>query len=93
MIKIGGVSLDVSHPLGFAEELEKYCMDILSSKSEFYMVWDVLSSEHVYIPNYYKYPIESCLKLSFQEYLEKADTFPEDIYLFDDISCFLCIYK
>ena len=28
MIKIGGVSLDVSHPLGFAEELEKYCMDM-----------------------------------------------------------------
>ena len=28
MIKIGVVSLDVSHPLGFAEELEKYCMDM-----------------------------------------------------------------
>lgn len=28
MIKIGGVSLDVSHPLGFCEELEKYCMDM-----------------------------------------------------------------
>ena len=28
MIKIGGVSLDVSHPMGFAEELEKYCMDM-----------------------------------------------------------------
>lgn len=28
MIKIGGVSIDVSHPLGFAEELEKYCMDM-----------------------------------------------------------------
>lgn len=28
MIKIGGVSLDVSHPLGFAEEIEKYCMDM-----------------------------------------------------------------
>lgn len=27
MIKIGVVSLDVSHPLGFAEEMEKYCMD------------------------------------------------------------------
>ena len=66
------------------KKTEKYCMDILSSKSEFYVVWDVLSSEHVYIPNYYKYPTESCLKLSFQEYLEKADTFPEDIYLFDD---------
>lgn len=28
MIKIGCVSLDVSHPMGFAEELEKYCMDM-----------------------------------------------------------------
>ncbi len=28
MIKIGVVSLDVSHPLGFAEEMEKYCMDM-----------------------------------------------------------------
>lgn len=28
MIKIGCVSIDVSHPLGFAEELEKNCMDM-----------------------------------------------------------------
>ena len=28
MIKIGGVSLDVSHPLGFATQLEKYCMNM-----------------------------------------------------------------
>ncbi|MBQ9922240.1 MAG: Gfo/Idh/MocA family oxidoreductase, partial [Clostridia bacterium] len=28
MIKIGLVSIDVSHPLGFAEEIEKYCMDM-----------------------------------------------------------------
>ena len=28
MVKIGLVSIDVSHPLGFAEELEKYCMDM-----------------------------------------------------------------
>ena len=28
MIKIGLVSIDVSHPLGFSEEMEKYCMDM-----------------------------------------------------------------
>ncbi len=28
MIKIGGVSMDTSHPLGFAEEMEKMCMDM-----------------------------------------------------------------
>lgn len=28
MIKIGVVSIDTSHPMGFAEELEKYCMDM-----------------------------------------------------------------
>lgn len=28
MFKIGCVSIDTSHPMGFAEELEKYCMDM-----------------------------------------------------------------
>lgn len=28
MIKIGAVTLDTSHPMGFAGELEKYCMDM-----------------------------------------------------------------
>lgn len=28
MIRIGGVSLDVSHPKAFAENMEKYCMDM-----------------------------------------------------------------
>ena len=28
MIKIGLVSIDVSHPLGFSQQLEKYCMDM-----------------------------------------------------------------
>ena len=28
MVKIGAVTLDTSHPMGFAEELEKYCMDM-----------------------------------------------------------------
>ncbi len=47
-------------------------------------MWDVLNSEYILNPNYYKYHKEACLKLSFQEFQEKADTFPEDIYLFDD---------
>ena len=68
----------------YDRKTEKYCIEILSSKREFYVIWDILSSEHIHIPNYYKYPTESCLKLSFQEYLEKADTLPEDIYIFDD---------
>lgn len=28
MVKIGGVSIDVSHPKGFATEMEKHCMDM-----------------------------------------------------------------
>ena len=68
----------------YDRKTEKYCIEILSSKREFYVIWDILSSEQIRIPNYYKYPTESCLKLSFQEYLERADTFPEDIYFFDD---------
>ena len=68
----------------YNRKTEKYCIEILSSKREFYVIWDILSSEQIRIPNYYKYPTEACLKLSFQEYLEKADTFPEDIYFFDD---------
>ncbi len=63
---------------------EKYCVDVLSGKDDFYVLWDVLSSEHIFIPNYYKYPQEACLKLSFQEFSKIANTLPEDIYFFDD---------
>lgn len=40
--------------------------------------------EHIFIPNYYKYPQEACLQLSFQEFSKIANTLPEDIYFFDD---------
>ena len=68
----------------YNRKTEKHCIDILSSKYEFYVLWDILSSEQILIPNDYQDPTESCLKLSFQEYLERAGTFPEDIYFFDD---------
>ena len=68
----------------YNRKTEKYCIEVLSSKCEFYVIWDIFSSEHVCITNYYKYPTESCLKLSFKEYLEKKESFPEDIYFFDD---------
>lgn len=68
----------------YNKKTEKYCIDILSRKSEFYVAWDALSSEHIQIPNYYQYPRESCVKLSFQEFSKKSTTFPEDIYFFDD---------
>ena len=63
---------------------ERYCIDLLSSKDEFYVMWDIFSSEHIFTPNYYKYPKEACLRLSFEEFSERADTFPEDVYFFDD---------
>ena len=68
----------------YNKKSEKYCLDILSSKNEFYVMWDSLSSEHIFIPNYYNYPKEACLKLSFKEFSEIAKTLPEDVYFFDD---------
>ena len=68
----------------YNRKTEKFCIDVLSNKDKFYVMWDVLSSEQIHITNYYKYPQHACIKLSFEEFSEKASTFPDDIYLFDD---------
>lgn len=63
---------------------ENYCFNVLLNKEQFYVLWDALSSEHITIPNYYQYPREAGLILSSQEFLELANTLPEDVYFFDD---------
>lgn len=56
---------------------------ILSKKHNFYIMWDIHSSEKIFIPNYWKFPklnvlyVESWLQDLRQE-------LPEDIYIFDE---------
>ena len=51
---------------------------------EFYLFWDNHSKDIIQIQDYWKFPKDSVLKLSRQEYCEHRDYLPEDIYLFDE---------
>ena len=63
---------------------EKYCFQFLSSKQKLYLFWDSHSKDRIYITDYWKYPKESVIELSGIEFVQYSNTFPEDIYLFDD---------
>ena len=52
-------------------------------KKNFYIMWDIHSSERILIPDYWKYPKESVLYIeTWTDALR--DSLPEDIYLFDN---------
>lgn len=56
---------------------------ILSEKHDLYIMWDIHSSDRIFIPNYWKYPKLNVLHVeSWSQDLRKE--LPEDIYIFDE---------
>lgn len=62
---------------------ESFCLNYIETLDEIYIMWDIHSSERILIPNYWKYPKESVISLSFTEYVLFNKFFPDDIYIFD----------
>ena len=62
----------------------QYCLELLRRQENVYVLWDVFSKEQVWIPNYYKYPAESCLLNPGSMVEELLPALPEDVYFFDD---------
>lgn len=56
----------------------------LYALNKFYVMWDIHSKDYIFIPNYWKYPKESILLLTAEEFERIKNTLPEDIYIFDD---------
>ena len=50
----------------------------------FYVFWDNHSKDKIWIQDYRKYPKDSIIKVSWQEYCEQREYLPEDIYIFDE---------
>lgn len=66
------------------KQTERFCFETLESKkAPLYIMWDSLSSDQIRIPDYWKYPKESCLELMPDEFFDLYETLPEDIYVFD----------
>lgn len=45
--------------------------------------WDIHSCERILIPDYWKFPKNACLELSYTELCLHRNWLPEDIYIFD----------
>ena len=60
-----------------------FCEDFLETKSDLYVLWDIHSSEKIFIPNYWKYPKSSVLVLETWSYDFYSNSLPEDVYIFD----------
>lgn len=63
---------------------EDQCIRWIENKNKIYCFWDIHSKDRILIPNYWKYPKHSVLKLTPQELLPRMKYLPEDIYITDD---------
>lgn len=63
---------------------ESYCLEYIRKKKDIYVMWDTLEKIEILDQNYWKYPKESLLQLSVNEFFQLFTTFPDDIYVFDD---------
>ena len=63
---------------------EFYCQNYIGKKSEFYILWDIHSCDKIWIKDYWKYPKDSVAQIKYSEYLKLYNTFPEDVYIFDE---------
>jgi hypothetical protein len=58
--------------------------NILEKYKDFYVFWDINSCEKILIPNYWKFPKKSFLKINYFDFISIKSQLPEDIYLFTD---------
>ena len=63
---------------------ERFCWDYLKSKNDIYIMWDTLDNFEFKNDKYWKYPRYSIVRITQKELYSSKDTFPEDIYIFDD---------
>ncbi len=63
--------------LNAKNHLEAYAEDI-------YILWDLHSKTRICIPEYWKYPKYSVLRMHIRDFEALLTTLPEDIYIFDD---------
>lgn len=66
-------------------------LTFLETKKNIYIMWDIHSKDRIFIPNYWKYPKHSILKVDFWSESYFRDL-PEDIYLFDETFSWCIVY-
>ena len=62
----------------------KKCIEYLVDKERVYVLWDIHSKDRILVPDYWKYPKECVLQIIGGVEPAIIDTFPEDVYFFDD---------
>lgn len=45
--------------------------------------WDIHSCDRIFIPDYWKFPKDACIEMSYMDLLQNKEFLPEDIYIFD----------
>ncbi len=48
-----------------------------------YVMWDLHSDEHIFIEEYWKFPRDAVLELTYRDLMAGLCYLPEDIYIFD----------
>lgn len=71
---------------------EYFCQEIIKTKKSIFVMWDTYDNFTILDVNYFKYPRKSLLKMSPDEFFLKKDSFPEDIYVFDDTFSWTVIF-
>ena len=63
---------------------EKKCLEFLTQKNEYMVLWDINSRDYIKICDYWKYSKDTVISLRSNELAEVLSTLPEDIYFFDE---------
>ena len=71
--------------------LESELNKILYEKKDVFIMWDIHSSDHIFIPDYWKFPKASILFVEKWTDELKA-ILPEDVYIFDESFEWAAVY-
>lgn len=70
---------------------ENESVDILNKQKNIYIMWDINSSDNIFVENYWKYPKSGIIYDDiFKQELRKE--LPEDIYIFDESFSWCVVY-
>ena len=56
-----------------------------------YVMWDIHSTRYLRIPNYWKFPKASVVKIYLPDFRSVEHLFPEDVYIFDETLAWTCV--
>ena len=57
---------------------------LVPSNASVFAMWDLHGPDKIFIPDYWKFPVDAVLRLQYGTLMQGLHHLPEDLYIFDD---------